>query len=242
MKSLTVIFCMLCFLTAGWTAEGVSAKEALQLLTKTAGADVTSKVVYISGPKGQDQPPLWLFVVRNSKGFFIEYNMTGKRFIGSRNVPGFAVGLPVTVKRWKVDSRIAFLTAEKVARKQKLGFDSTNYELRCAEFSDLPVWFMTLVDAQNRKVGEVTVSAETGAVLRSNFFPVPVAPASAPGAQSVAPAENATMWDKTKSTLSKGGEAVKQGAVKTGSTIKGWLNKLSGRQSAPEQYYYQPVR
>lgn len=253
MKSLSTLVFLLGMIVTGMAAPGIPAKEAFRLLTKATGPAVSSKVVYVSGPLGQDQPQVWLFTIRNSQGFFVEYNMTGKKLIGSRNVPAFAVGKPITSARWKIDSASAFLTAEKIARQTKLGFDSMNYELRCAEFSDLPVWFLTLLDSRRAKIAEITISAETGAVLRKNFFaPAPAiagpqgAPPPAPGQTmdlNQNPQSPTTMWDKTKSTLNRSGEAVKNGATRTGTAIKGWLNRITGREPAPQQYYYgQPVR
>jgi hypothetical protein len=236
MKTLWALMaCLLTLPVAGRAEGGITAKTALNLVQKPAGDQMSSKIVYVSGQRGQDQPMVWLFTIRNSQGFFVEYNMTGRRFVGSRNVPTFRVGQPINLRRWKIDSNTAFVTAEKAARAARIGFDSTSYELRCAEFSDQPVWFLTLLTVQGQKVGTITISAENGAVLQKQFFEV--APPRPGQTQYYPPAyagqQNRNgLWDKTKSTF-------QQGAQQTRSTVRGWMDRLSGKPQ-PQPYLYGP--
>lgn len=257
MKSLLSFFFAffsLC-LQPGLAAPAVSAKQALATLSRSQGQAVASRVVFVSATRGQHQPESWKFVTRDSQGSFVEFLVTANRVAGSRPIPGFAVGEPISPKRLSVDSTTAFLLAEKASRKAKLGFDSVSYELRCAELSDKPVWFLTLVDLTGNKVGQVTVAGNSETILRKSFdtpnVGVQATPQPAPRPQPQ-PAPNyyppsaghpyayqqaePGLWDQTKSAVNQGGHVLKTGAVQTGKAVKGWLNKLTGRNQS--DYYY----
>jgi hypothetical protein len=56
---------------------------------------------------------------------------------------------------------------EQVARDAGVGFDVINYKLHCREYSDEPVWTLTLLDREDTIVGSVHLSADSGRVLRT---------------------------------------------------------------------------
>jgi hypothetical protein len=112
------------------------------------------------------------------------------------------------------------------------------------------------VDLTGNKVGEVVVSGTSEVVLRSSFdtpnvgVPATGAPAQPQLASQPKPTyyppsaghpysyqqSEPGFWDKTKSTVSQGGQSLKTGAVQTGKAVKGWLNRITGRNQS--QYYY----
>jgi hypothetical protein len=170
MKSILVLLWLACLVVSGQAAGGVSAKTALRTWSNATSPAVVSRLVYVFGPHGQDQPQSWLFVTKDEAGYFQEHRVNGKSYAGVRAVPGFGVGKAIAAKRWKIDSTTAFVAADKAAKASKRGFDYANLEMRCTELSDRPVWFVTLVNARDLKVAEVSVSAETGGVLTKNFY------------------------------------------------------------------------
>ncbi|HRQ91115.1 MAG TPA: hypothetical protein PLA50_20155, partial [Bacteroidia bacterium] len=66
-----------------------------------------------------------------------------------------------------LDSVAAFTVAEGEARRAKMAFDSCDYLLRLREYSNEPVWRLSLLDASRRLVGKLYVSASSGRVLRT---------------------------------------------------------------------------
>jgi hypothetical protein len=271
MKSILVLLWLVCLLASGQAAGGNSAKTAQRIWSKATGPSIVSRLVYVFGPHGQDQPQSWLFITRDEAGFFQEHRVNGTRYAGVRAVPGFGVGKTISAKRWKIDSTTAFIAADKAAKAAKRGFDYANLEMRCTELSDRPVWFITLVNAQEQKVAEVSISAETGGVLTKNFYVPQDAPApelpktkgkkkgAAPGPQMLPPPQqpqpgqtqyynpNQPAPQMQPQARARTGllDNARDGMDNAGHTIRGWFNKLTGQGQAPppqQPYYTQPVR
>ena len=258
MKFLNVLLCLCAMNTHAWSAGNVSAQAGLRMVDKTTGVKIAPRVVSIMGVKGQNQPLSWLYIIQNAKGQCFEFNVTNGRYLGSRGIPRVDVGKPIPAHRWKIDSTQAFALIDKMARKAKVGFDSVNFHLRCAELSDRPVWFLTLLDNQSKAVGLVTLSAENGEVLSKSFpaanvaqqYQQPAAPK--PGqTQYYTPRQSANQTQSNppvsappSSTLDGVGQTIARGAAQVGGTVKGWFNKLRGQPSppAPTPYSGQPVR
>jgi hypothetical protein len=66
-----------------------------------------------------------------------------------------------------VDSLAAFKAADREAGIARIGFDFIDYRLRCREFSDDPIWDLTLRTADGVALGTVSISNKTGRVLRT---------------------------------------------------------------------------
>lgn len=231
MKTTPLLFICFLLLVTHSNATPVSAKTAHRLFSQAVGADVSSRIVSISGHRGQEHPQTWLFTVRNAQGGLMEYNMTETRFIGHRQAPAAVFGQPLSARQWKIDSTAAFLTVEKIARQSKVGFDHVNYKMRCLEASSQPAWFITLVGANNLKVGEITISATTGAVLqqlmaKSNIAAPNVTGPPAGPASYFPPTQNShpSFWNKTKSAAG---------------SVSSFLARITGRQPPQQQPYYQ---
>src|SRR5439155_12711569 len=70
-------------------------------------------------------------------------------------------------KRLNLDSEGAFSIVNQEAGKARIGFDSIDYELRCADDpKSAPVWVLRLLDSRQRNVGTYYLAADNGAVLR----------------------------------------------------------------------------
>lgn len=152
-------------------------------------------------------------------------------------------GYPLSPRRIKVDSRQAFISADKAAKKALVGFDALNYELRNKELSQEPIWFITLVDQNENRTGELIISAETGAILQRVWYENGRAEAgsSAPDQTYIDPRDQRSSratsnerrssenrqgndrWTKTKDGASAGFGLLRDGVKKVGSGIGGWL-------------------
>ena len=261
MKFLNTLLCLCALNGSAWSAGNVSAQAGLRTVDKSSGVKIAPRVVSIMGVNGQDQPASWLYIIQNARGDCFEFNVTNGRYLGSRGIPRVEVGRPISPRRWKIDSTQAFLLVDKMARKARVGFDSVNYHLRCAELSDRPVWFLTLLDRQSNAVGLVTLSAENGEVLSKSFPASNVAqqpaapqyqppPAPRPGETqfynprqpSPQPQYNPPVSAPPASGREGVGDTLIRGANQVGEKVKGWFNRLRGEPTPPAPYYGQPVR
>ncbi len=242
-------------LSTGLAAGGNSAREAIRTVAREKGSDVMTRIVNVSGSRGQDQPHVWRIVTQRPGGpGFLEYFVQGGRIVNSGPVSASNAasisGHAIPQKKLKYDSTAAFAVAEKAARTAKSGFDSADYDLRCLELSDRPVWFITLWNGTGGRSGEVTVAADTGQILRKAFFaPGAVVTAGRGPARGAGPAlQNAVyqpapqsgIWDKTKSGVTRGAVVVKDSVVNASGKVRGFFNRVMGRPEQPEYLYSQP--
>lgn len=207
-------------------------KAAMRIVARDRGADYLPRMLHLTGEKGTHQPAVWRIIARDARGAVREFYV-GKGAILSDGVlpPSQANGIsstPLPMHRLNIDSDTAFTKVEAAAKAAKIGFDSANYQLRCLELSTNAAWFLTLLNAQGNRVGEVSIGASTGTVLTQKWFHTPVPPA---------PPQGATAWDKTKNGISKGAEGVKNGVNNT----FGWFrNKVTPAPQPPASPYYVP--
>lgn len=233
MKALILSLAFLTTLTTAMADGGPTAKEAVQTLGRERGKTAAQYVIFLSGTRGSDQPLGWRMITRDPKtGLYAEHYCQGRRIVSSKGAQPLTAQ-PVA-RRWVVDSSAAFAIAERAANKNRIGFDSVDYQLRCLDLSDRPVWFLTLWNHSGAKSGEITVAADNGAVLRKAWFPAGrVVPqhrsgggiAQAPQASGPAPRSG---MDAVKDTLSQ-----------TTRKVSGFFNRLfgSGQQN---DYLYSP--
>lgn len=160
--------------TATALEEGqVAALDGLKRLEKAFGRAAISQITEMTGVAGVPQPEEWRVTARDLRRadilheFWIGENRvtdegTNDDFYPDKLPKGF-----FKLSRVKLDSTQAFAMAEQVAREAKIGFDLINYKLHCREYSDEPVWTLTLLDRHDDIVGSVHLSAESGKVLRT---------------------------------------------------------------------------
>lgn len=153
--------------------RGVSAREALDLVSEKFGAERVEWIIEMRGYEGVPEPEEWEIDVWDPRSRYQarEYWADGREatnegasddYFPDRSPFGY-----VRVTDLKLDSKAAFVIAEAEARKAKMGFDSLNYFLRCREFSREPIWTLDLVDAEGGIAGKVYLSGSTGEVLRT---------------------------------------------------------------------------
>ena len=158
---------------------GISARAALDFLSRQYGADKVEWVVEMRGSDGVPTPEEWeVFVYDPDTRFLTREYWVGDGeatnegpaddYFPDRSTFGY-----IRVTDLKLDSAAAFTIAEGEARKARMGFDRLNYTLRCREFSREPVWTLELVDSAGALVGKVYISGSTGEVLRTVWIQRP---------------------------------------------------------------------
>ena len=154
-----------------------SEKDALTVLNRDVPGKPLDRVVQVVGIRGQHQPKEWRIVVRDEAQpeVFHLYMIQGQRVVRREAVrKDYRGEVPEEAIRYqdlRIDSNRVFMIADREAKAAKIGFDSVNYELRCPEFSQQPVWFVDLRDSRGGTVGRIFLSAKTGLVLNRIWYP-----------------------------------------------------------------------
>ncbi len=164
-------------LAAGPAQErGITARAALDRIAAKLSPRLTERVVEMKGRLGQSQPSEWWIVVHDERSpYRLRTLWVGdvRATDEGENDDFYPEELPVgfaAVKRLRIDSVAAFAELERLARGAKIGFDSVDYLLRSAEFSDEPIWSLTARDARGTAVGRVVLSGSDGQLLRTVWF------------------------------------------------------------------------
>ncbi len=161
-------------LTAALHAQSsIPANTCLERLRARFGPDITDHLIEMTGTQADPQPAEW----RVTLGDPAHGGQPHEFWVGDRRVTDEGVSreyypekLPkgfIARKRLKLDSTQAFAIAEQVARDAKVGFDGVNYKLHCREYSDEPVWTLTLLSADAEILASIHLSAESGDLLRT---------------------------------------------------------------------------
>lgn len=170
-----VALIMLAFLPSATALEEgqVPALDGLKRLQKAFGGPAVAHITEMTGVGGVPQPEEWRVTAIDLRRADILHEF----WIGDRRVTDEGTNddyypdkLPkgfFKLSRVKLDSTQAFAMAEQVAREANTGFDVINYKLHCREYSDEPVWTLTLLDRHEEIVGSVHLSAESGELLRT---------------------------------------------------------------------------
>ncbi|MFM8457375.1 MAG: hypothetical protein ACKOB0_00295 [Chthoniobacterales bacterium] len=177
-------------------AAPVTAYEALISVGRQKGNAYLDNLVEMRAVEGTPQPEQWTILFRDAsaRGGLREFVVTGKG-VASERTPlraddAFLVAPTVPYAQLKLDSKGAFLEANKSATQAKLGFDSVSYRLSSQKSE--PVWNLRLLDTSRREVGSLAISAKTSAVVS------PLAKAgAAPSTDAVtAPANQAPLGER----------------------------------------------
>ena len=238
MKRLACLL-LLTLLPAAIAAGGISAKDAVRTVGRERGAAYLNRLVQIIGENGADQPAAWRIIAADSQGTLREFFVSDRGILAEGPVPPAAApqinGPRIPLKSVAIDSTQAFGRAEAAARSARVGFNSINYRLRCLELSTNPAWFLQLNDVTGRKVGEVTVSAGKGTVLRTQWFPRGATPPQDVG-RGTPPASSQAeeLWYRTRDVAGRGATAVKNGLNRAGNWIRDKVNPQ------PPLYYVPP--
>lgn len=189
-----ILACLVIGNASGQQSVPLSGKNALNILSQKFGANHFQWIVEMRAFNGVPQPSEWSVVVYDPASIYLlnEYWIGEGRAVNEgpydEIYPDKAPIGFIDFTKLKLDSVAAFTVAEDEARKARVGFDSLNYVLRSREYSNEPVWILSLIDADERLVGKVHVSGLTGSVLRTVWInrqgPIPkVIDSATPGGQ-----------------------------------------------------------
>ena len=159
-----------------WGEERSSALEALQALQTRIGPDACQVLIAIHGQQGQDQPEEWLILTLNSQSPNLgqQYAVSRSGVVDKGVPPGLypSETPPGFVDRSQVliDSPYAFQVLHEASIRARVGFNSINYTLVAREYSKEAVWRLEAMDAKGRPVGQVDLSARSGAISRSVWY------------------------------------------------------------------------
>jgi hypothetical protein len=172
----TIPFLLVLAASAGAQERGLPAVAGIQRIEDKFGSEFLQRIFEMTGAGGDPQPVEWRITTHDP----VVRSALHEFWIGGRRVTDEGVNddfypehLPkgfFNRARLKFDSTQAFALAEELARESRIGFDLVNYKLHCREYSDEPVWTLTLLDDEEEIVGSVHLSAETGKVLRTAWF------------------------------------------------------------------------
>ncbi len=153
--------------------EQVPARLGLKQLADRFGRPAIRQIVEMTGTAGDPQPTEWrVTTIAPGRGDLLREFWIGNGRVADEGVDDdyYPNRLPkgyFALDRVKLDSTQAFAMTEQVARDAGIGFDLINYKLHCREYSDEPVWTMTLLDREETIVGSVHISADSGRMLRT---------------------------------------------------------------------------
>ena len=153
--------------------EPIPARAGLQRLEDRFGREAVERLYEMTGVAGDPQPLEWRVTAPDLR----RTDLLHEFWIGDTRATDEGVNddfypdrLPkgfFRLSRVKLDSTQAFAITEQIARDAGVGFDVVNYKLHCREYSDEPVWTLTLLDREEVIIGSVHLSADTGKVLRT---------------------------------------------------------------------------
>jgi hypothetical protein len=150
-----------------------TALDALSAFKVHTRREKVTGLVELRGTAGTPTPEKWHLVIYDPRsptklseftirGPRVEDRGASREFYPQREPAGF-----FDMAKVNVDCAGAFRIADREAGKAMIGFDVIDYKLRCREFSDEPVWILTLRTSAGVVNGTVTLSAIGGKVLRT---------------------------------------------------------------------------
>lgn len=156
--------------------RGVPARIALDRIAMRYGAPLVESIVEMTGRRGQSQPGEWWVVVRDERSRSRLRTMRvedGRATDEGENKDFYPRVLPlgfIDEKKLKMDSPAVFNILVREATAARIGFDSVDYKLRCREFSNEPVWSLTVRDVRGNIVGKVLLSGLDGRIYRRVWY------------------------------------------------------------------------
>jgi hypothetical protein len=168
-KTLSLVAILSFALITACAAGPVTAYEALIAVGRQRGNAFLDNLVEMRAVEGMPQPQQWIAIFRDAsaRGGLREFVVTGKGVTSERTPlradDALLVAPTIPYAQLKLDSKGAFLEANKSATQAKLGFDSVSYRLSSQKSE--PVWHLRLLDTSRREVGSLTISAKTSTVV-----------------------------------------------------------------------------
>ena len=150
-----------------------TAYQALRAAGAQRSKVLLGNVIEVKGRNGAPQPASWTILFKDplARGGVRELVIASGRIMSEKTPLHPAAAPTFATKDLRIDSTQAFARAEVIARTGRLGFHSADYLLRCDRAAGA-MWEVQLLDAQQRSLGSVFISAGTGAVISNTLvFP-----------------------------------------------------------------------
>ncbi len=200
-------------------ADLTTAYEALRIVGESRGAGFFNRLIELRGERGQAQPASWSLLFReptSASGIRVLVVQDGR--LVSEQVP---VQPPpptppplINPSSLNLNSDGAFRVANDEAYKRKVGFDAVNYRLLASGPGATPIWSLELLDTQARRVAFLAVDATSGALVRFEIPPEPVAPGGP---------ESDRFIDRAGRTITSAGRAAQEKMLEIGDYLEGFF-------------------
>jgi hypothetical protein len=176
MKKVLCAAVVLCVTAFPLLAAPDTAYQALRTVSGQRGNDVLKHVIEVEGRGGVPEPLVWRVVLDDptARGGVRELDVAHGKIIAEhtpvRAYSGSPEGAIIDFSKLNLDSSGAFSVAEREAQKAKVGFDSVDYTLRTGDGPDAnPVWVIHIMDTSHHSIGRLSMAADTGALVSSQF-------------------------------------------------------------------------
>jgi hypothetical protein len=158
------------FVTPALAQERLTAYDALRVVGVHINRDAVTRVISVTGIKGDPQPETWRILIddRRGNGGVREVQVRNGQVSSDRpsSVVGSSEGATINTARLNLDSSGAFAVASHTADKSGTRFETASYTLRTDERGD-PTWIVTLHARSGRPVGTIYIGANRGSVTRT---------------------------------------------------------------------------
>jgi hypothetical protein len=158
------------FVTPALAQERLTAYDALRVVGVHINRDAVTRVISVTGIKGDPQPETWRILIddRGGNGGVREVQVRHGQVSSDRpsSVVGSSEGATINTARLNLDSSGAFAVASHTADKSGTRFETASYTLRTDERGD-PTWIVTLHARSGRPVGTIYIGANRGNVTRT---------------------------------------------------------------------------
>lgn len=172
MKIVSFLAVLFCGPFAGLASD--TAYQALRAVGIQRGQEILNHVLEVQGRNGAPRPASWKILLDDpaARGGVRELEVVDGKVTAERTPIGAttAAGGAMDFQKLNLDSEGAFKIAEKEASKAHLGFDQIDFTLRSGEAGRPPVWILQLTDTAHHVVGTMNLSADSGAVVRSDLY------------------------------------------------------------------------
>ncbi|MDX2226524.1 MAG: hypothetical protein SFY92_05430 [Verrucomicrobiae bacterium] len=157
--------------------DRVSAYEALRGAQKNVRDAIRDNLMEMRAEKGTPNPEKWEVVFFDPKegSKKVVVDMKGADFLDDRRpadlFEDYSQKWVIDLKKLRLDSDKAYKMVEEIAQKEnKLTVSKADFRLKKIKDADPdsnPIWIIRAYDSQNHYLGEVTISAFSGKVLRT---------------------------------------------------------------------------
>lgn len=160
-------------LAAQEPSQPPTAIEALAAFKTWTARDKVTGLVELRGSDGAPTPATWTLITFDPrsatkfKTFTIRGAQVDDRGANKDYSPAHQPSGYFELDKVNVDCAGAFRIADREAGKAMIGFDLIDYTLRCREFTEEPVWTLTLRGKAGAVAGTIAISATGGKVLRT---------------------------------------------------------------------------